>query len=67
MNNRLLYKVKEVAEMLGIGRSKAYELVRTGEIPSVRVGASLRVRGQDVQDYVNNLYAESKSDYEPAS
>lgn len=67
MNNRLLYKVKEVAEMLGIGRSKAYELVRTGEIPSVRVGASLRVRGQDVQDYVNNLYADSKSDYEPAS
>lgn len=67
MNNRLLYKVKEVAEMLGIGRSKAYELVRTGEIPSVRVGASLRVRGQDVQDYVDNLYADSKSDYEPAS
>lgn len=67
MNNRLLYKVKEVAEMLGIGRSKAYELVRTGEIPSVRVGASLRIRGQDVQDYVNNLYADSKSDYEPAS
>lgn len=59
MNNRLLYKVKEVAEMLGIGRSKAYELVRTGEIPSVRVGASLRVRGQDVQDYVDNLYADS--------
>ena len=67
MNNRLLYKVKEVAEMLGIGRSKAYELVRTGEIPSVRVGASLRVRGQDVQDYVDNLYIDSKSDYEPAS
>ncbi len=67
MNNRLLYKVKEVAEMLGIGRSKAYELVRTGEIPSVRVGASLRVRGQDVQDYVDNLYVDSKSDYEPAS
>lgn len=58
MNNRLLYKVKEVAEMLGIGRSKAYELVRTGEIPSVRVGASLRVRGQDVQGYVDNLYAD---------
>lgn len=67
MNNRLLYKVKEVAEMLGIGRSKAYELVRIGEIPSVRVGASLRVRGQDVQDYVDNLYADSKSDCEPAS
>lgn len=52
---RLLYKVKEVAEMLGVGRSKAYELVRTGEIPAVRVGSSLRVRGEDVLAYVENL------------
>lgn len=55
MNMRLLYRVKEVAEMLGVGRSKAYELVRTGEIPAVRVGSSLRVRGEDVLAYVENL------------
>lgn len=67
MNNRLLYRVREVAEMLGIGRSKAYELVRTGEIPSVRLGASVRVRGQDLQDYVETLCMDSRADYEPAN
>jgi excisionase family DNA binding protein len=36
--NKLVYSVVEVAELLGIGRSKAYELVRSGTIPSSRLG-----------------------------
>lgn len=63
---RLLYKVKEVAEMLGVGRSKAYELVRTGEIPAVRVGSSLRVRGEDVLAYVENLQESCEAKHESA-
>jgi excisionase family DNA binding protein len=40
-------KVPEVAEVLRIARSRAYELVAEGEIPSVRIGRSLRVnRGE---------------------
>lgn len=35
---RLTYTVEEVAELLGIGRRFAYEMVRNGEIPSVRLG-----------------------------
>jgi len=31
-------RIIEVAKLLGIGRSKAYELVASGEIPSVRFG-----------------------------
>ena len=34
----LVYSVLEVAAVLGIGRSKAYELVRSGAIPSLRLG-----------------------------
>lgn len=30
--------VEEAAQFLGIGRSAAYEWVRTGRIPSVRLG-----------------------------
>ncbi|MCP3911650.1 MAG: helix-turn-helix domain-containing protein [Actinomycetia bacterium] len=33
---RPTYSVDEVAEILGISRSLAYECVKTGEIPSVR-------------------------------
>lgn len=35
---RLTYTVSESAELLGISRSTAYELVRTGDLPSLRLG-----------------------------
>ena len=41
--DRLLLRPPEVAEALGIGRSKAYELIASGEIPSIRIGGSVRV------------------------
>jgi excisionase family DNA binding protein len=37
MTNRLTYTVPEVAEMLGISRSTAYECVRRGEIPALKL------------------------------
>jgi excisionase family DNA binding protein len=36
-------RVPEVAQVLRIARSRAYELVAEGEIPSVRIGRSVRV------------------------
>ncbi len=35
--------VEETAEILGIGRNSAYEGVRTGEIPSIRIGKRILV------------------------
>lgn len=35
--------VEEAAVVLGIGRNQAYEGVRTGEIPSIRIGKRLLV------------------------
>ena len=40
---RLLLRPAEVAEALGIGRSKVYELIHAGELPSIRIGGSIRV------------------------
>ena len=39
----LVYSVLEVAALLGIGRSKAYELVRSRTIPSLRLGRRIVV------------------------
>lgn len=36
-------KVEEVAAILRIGRNQAYRLVGSGELPSIRVGRSVRV------------------------
>ncbi len=38
MHERLTYTVPEVAELLGISRSSAYESVRRGEIPALILG-----------------------------
>ena len=38
---RLTYTVTEVAELLGISRTSAYECVRRGEIPAVMLGHRL--------------------------
>lgn len=35
--------VGEVARMLGIGRNSAYEAVRRGEIPTLRIGKRILV------------------------
>ena len=40
---RLTLTVEEAAAVLGISRALAYELVRRGEIPSVRLGRRIVV------------------------
>lgn len=36
-------RVPEVAERLGISRSKAWQMARAGELPTLRLGRSVRV------------------------
>ncbi|MCP3856218.1 MAG: helix-turn-helix domain-containing protein [Actinomycetia bacterium] len=40
---RLVYTVAEAAELLGIGRSTAYELVARGELVTTRLGSRVVV------------------------
>jgi excisionase family DNA binding protein len=40
---RATYTVSEAAKVLGIGRNSAYEAIRQGQIPSIRIGARLLV------------------------
>lgn len=42
--NREWISVAEMQTLLGIGRSKAYELLSTGKIPAVKVGRVLRIK-----------------------
>lgn len=45
-------KVPEVAEVLQIARSRAYELVGSGAIPSVRIGRSVRVSRKELDRWL---------------
>jgi excisionase family DNA binding protein len=53
----LLLSADELAEQLRVSRSKAYQLMRCGEIPTVKMGRSVRVRQRDIDEYIQrNTY-----------
>ncbi len=48
----MLLKVPDVVACLGVSRAKVYELMASGELPSVRVGGSRRIRASDLERFV---------------
>ena len=58
---KLLLKPEEAAEILSIGRSKVYELMGTGELASVRIGACRRIPAEALSDFVAGLRDTSSS------
>jgi excisionase family DNA binding protein len=50
-----LLRAREVAERLGISQAQVWELLRTGDIRSVKIGASRRVRSDEVDRYIRSL------------
>lgn len=49
----LLLKVEDLMPVLGIGRNTAYELVKTGQIFSIRIGRQLCIPKQALIDFIN--------------
>ncbi len=48
----LLITVDEAAQMLSIGRTKLYDLIRFEGFPVVRFGKAVRVRPSDIQEWL---------------
>jgi excisionase family DNA binding protein len=44
--------VEELADILRIGLSSAYRLIRAGELVSFRVGNSYRIEREAIKDYI---------------
>jgi excisionase family DNA binding protein len=52
VTERLAYRVSEAAEQLGISRSKAYELIAAGKLPSIRIGSSVRIPAEGLKEWI---------------
>jgi excisionase family DNA binding protein len=52
---RLLLSPEEAAEVLGVGRSRIYDLMRKRELVSVRIGKCRRVPVAALKEYVERL------------
>ena len=50
----LTLRVEDLMPILGIGRNTAYELVRSKQISSVKIGRQLRIPKQALIDYLTS-------------
>ena len=50
----LTLRVEDLMPILGIGRNTAYELVRSKQIYSVKIGRQLRIPKQALIDYLTS-------------
>jgi excisionase family DNA binding protein len=58
VTDRLMLRPTEAADAIGVSRSKAYELIAAGEIPSVKVGGCVRVPLQALRQWIDRQLAD---------
>jgi excisionase family DNA binding protein len=53
----------DVAEVLNISASQTYALVRSGELPAIKIGGkgTWRVEAAALEDYIARCYAETRA------
>ncbi len=57
---KLLLKPAEAMEQLGVGRSRIYEMLACGELPSIRIGRSIRIPADALRRWVEECQFESQ-------
>ncbi|MCC8356247.1 MAG: helix-turn-helix domain-containing protein [Oscillospiraceae bacterium] len=50
----VLLSIEELQDILSIGRTKAYELIRSGQIRSIRIGHLVRIAKSDLLTYLED-------------
>lgn len=63
---RVLYRVGDAAELLSVSKSRVYELIRSGQLRSVKVGKTHRVPARSLDEYVVRLLRGSSGHDSPA-
>ena len=63
---KLLLTVPESAARLGLGRSKFYELLQSGQIKPVRIGRAVRIQAAELERFVERLQREQDGGDDPA-
>jgi len=60
-NAPLTMTVEEAQVQLCLSRSRVYELIRSGELPSIKIGRSRRVLRASLEAYLEKLLAEQEN------
>lgn len=57
MTTKLAFSVEEAADIIGISRRTIYELIRTGDLGSVKIGSRRLIRQSDITRFLDGLEA----------
>ncbi|AKU16242.1 helix-turn-helix domain-containing protein [Luteipulveratus mongoliensis] len=57
-------QIADVAETLNISARQAYSLVKSGELPAIKVGNSWRVESAELESYIERAYAQTRRQVE---
>jgi excisionase family DNA binding protein len=49
---RLAYSPTEAASLLGIHKSKMYQMIAAGEIPALHVGSRLKISARRLEEWI---------------
>jgi excisionase family DNA binding protein len=49
------YTVEQVAEILHVGRDKVYQLLRTGQLRSIKIGKLRRITNEQLAELIASL------------
>mgnify|MGYP005808762799 CR=1 FL=1 len=52
--DKRVYRVDEIAEILGISNSSAYELVKKGHFKTVRIGTAIRISKKSFDEWLDS-------------
>ncbi len=55
-----LLKGDDVAKILNVSRSFAFQLMQRGEIPTVRLGRAVRVRPSDLERFITASISQNR-------
>ncbi len=53
----LLIRAEEAAKLLGLGRSKVFQMIAAGELPVIRMGRSVRVPRAELMRWIESRTA----------
>ena len=54
VDDRLWLRPEEAAKVLSLGRAKVYNMIAAGELPSVRIGRSIRVPAGRLREWIHH-------------
>lgn len=57
--DRVLLTAEEAADCLKVGRCKVYDLIRTGELQSIKIGRLRRIPVDAVREFASKILADA--------